>query len=181
MDDVKNVPPFRTSPYRCVSSSLLHGVIGPSVAGTARSGPAPQKGIAGGAIANADASDPEIVLQLAMTLSGPPTMKHPGHRPKDPYTKLMRSPSAVMTRSRSSHDSGAAGRFIAPPARKDSSGHASCAPSQVTSNDAGSTVSAYGTGTVTPVTSIVAHERCPTTPEAWVSAVSSSSTAGMTL
>ena len=51
----------------------------------------------------------------------------------------------------------------------------------LTSKEAGSTVAAYGTGTVTPVMSMVAQLRWPTTPAAVEVEVSRGSTAGVML
>ena len=93
------------------------------------SGPAPQYGIAADAIGNALASLPEMVRQLAMTLSGPPTRKHPGQSVKGPSAKRIRSPSSAMTTSTSSHVSFGGGSLAIPALRNVGAGSATRTPS----------------------------------------------------
>ena len=147
-DDVRNVPPLRTSPSSSAFSSALHGVTGPTSAVKDISGPAPQYGIAGAPIGMELASDPSRTRHDAITLSGPPTRKQPGHSFSAPSTKLTRRPSDVIVTTTSSHvsigcSSPCIGELHPPgpqPLRNVGAGSASWTPAHVVSNDAGSTV-----------------------------------------
>ena len=184
-EDVRKAPPSSTSPSRSVFSSALQGVTGSSAAGdgTARSAPAPQYGIAGGAAAGkkkpslgAFVGDVSERDQEAMTLFSPaPTRKHPGQRRTGaPLANPTRSPSLAKTTSRSSQDtksdSGSAANASAPQQRCAGDGNATRIPKQVTSKSSGSnaaiSASSYRSGTAIPVTSMVAHDLCPTIPVA---------------
>ena len=194
-EEVRNAPPSSTSPSMSAFSSALHGVTGSSAAGdgTAKSAPAPQYGIAGGAAAGkekrGESSAPSggaerdvslLRLQEAMTLFSPaPTRKHPGHRRTgSPLANPTRSPSLAMTTSRSSQgtksDSGSAASASAPQQRCAGDGSATRIPKQVTSKSSGSKppgapsslFTSYRSGTAMPVISMVAHVLCPTTPVA---------------
>ena len=149
-EEVRNAPPSNTFPSSSVFRSALHGVTGWTPPPTERSSPAPQYGIAGGATGIALASAPSRVRQLAMTLSGPPTRKHPGQSGSGPFAKLMRRPSRVMTTSASSHVSAGASWASPPPDRNEGAGSATLSPSHVAAKSLGSTSAAYITGTVTP-------------------------------
>ena len=149
-EEVRNAPPSSISPSKSAFSSALQGVTGSSAAGdgTAKSAPAPQYGIAGGAAAGKTKlpGDEERGDQEAMTLLSPtPTRKHPGHkRTGTPLANPTRRPSVAMTTSRSSHetmsDSGSAANFSAPPPRCAGDGNATRIPKQVTSKFSGSNV-----------------------------------------
>ena len=184
-EDVRKAPPSSTSPSRSVFSSALQGVTGSSAAGdgTARSAPAPQYGIAGGAAAGkkkpslgAFVGDVSERDQEAMTLFSPaPTRKHPGQRRTGaPLANPTRSPSLAKTTSRSlqdtKSDSGSAANASAPQQRCAGDGNATRIPKQVTSKSSGSnaaiSASSYRSGTAIPVTSMVAHDLCPTIPVA---------------
>ena len=164
-------------------SSALQGITGSSAAGdgTAKSAPAPQYGIAGGAAAGKEKrSSPDdfsVRDHEAMTLSSPaPTRKHPGHRRTGaPLANPTLSPSLAKTTSRSSQgtrsDSGSAANASAPQQRCAGDGNATRIPKQVTSKSSGSngapsSASSYRSGTAMPVMSMVAHDLCPTTPVA---------------
>ena len=103
MEEVRKVPPLSTSPSNSVYSSPLHGVTGPSTSGTSdMSRPPPQYGTDGRAIGNVLASPPLRICHVTMMLSGPPTMKQPGHNSMAPSENVMRTPFSVILSSRSS-------------------------------------------------------------------------------